>query len=198
MKTKYTNLGFTEKAFAGVADYLASTVTEETEIDNAISGVESLLKAFQGDVDARVTSAIAKAKAEASKGGGQQPKKEEEEKIEGESVVIRMLNEMRGELTALKSEKQQETLATKWRKAANEKGIKNDKLIEKWQPKSDDDFETSLNDLVEFNKTIQVNEANESYTGKAASGKSQSGKVSQETQSKLDSWAKSKEPAKQD
>lgn len=51
LKTKYANLGFGEKAFDGVADYLSKTVTEETQIEAAITGVESLLKAFQGDVD---------------------------------------------------------------------------------------------------------------------------------------------------
>lgn len=51
LKTKYSNLGFGEKAFSGVADYLISTITEEAQIETAISGVENLLKAFQGDID---------------------------------------------------------------------------------------------------------------------------------------------------
>lgn len=51
LKTKYANLGFGEKAFDGVADYLSKTVTEESQIEAAIAGVEPLLKAFQGDVD---------------------------------------------------------------------------------------------------------------------------------------------------
>ena len=36
LKTKFQNLGFTEKAFGGVADYLSATVTEETQIETAI------------------------------------------------------------------------------------------------------------------------------------------------------------------
>lgn len=51
LKTKYNNLGFGDKAFDGVADYLSKTVTEENQIETAISGVEGLLKAFQGDID---------------------------------------------------------------------------------------------------------------------------------------------------
>ena len=47
LKTKYSNLGFGEKAFDGVADYLSKTVTEESQIEAAIAGVEPLLKAFQ-------------------------------------------------------------------------------------------------------------------------------------------------------
>lgn len=51
LKTKYKTFGFGEKAFDGVADYLSKTVTEESQIETAISGVEGLLKAFQGDID---------------------------------------------------------------------------------------------------------------------------------------------------
>ena len=55
LKTKYANLGFGEKAFSGVADYLASSITEEAQIETAITGVENLLKAFQGDIDKQRT-----------------------------------------------------------------------------------------------------------------------------------------------
>ena len=51
LKTKYKNLGFGDKAFDGVADFLSKTVTKEEEIETAISGVEPLLKSFQGDID---------------------------------------------------------------------------------------------------------------------------------------------------
>ncbi|MDR0573850.1 MAG: hypothetical protein LBG96_07475 [Tannerella sp.] len=51
LKTKYKTLGFGDKAFDGVADYLSKTVTEESQIETATAGVESLLKAFQGDID---------------------------------------------------------------------------------------------------------------------------------------------------
>jgi len=51
LKTRYANLGFGDKAFEEVADYLSKTVTEETQIETTIGGVESLLKAFQGEQD---------------------------------------------------------------------------------------------------------------------------------------------------
>jgi len=63
LKTKYANLGFGDKAFDGVADYLSKTVTEETQIETAIGGVEPLLKAFQGDVD-KVRTELAQKKTE--------------------------------------------------------------------------------------------------------------------------------------
>ena len=67
LKTKFQNLGFSEKAYGGVADYLAATVADENAIEAAISGVEPLLKSFQGDIDTRVTTALAKQKAELEK-----------------------------------------------------------------------------------------------------------------------------------
>lgn len=51
LKTKYKTFGFSDKAFDGVADYLSKTVTEESQIETAIGGVEGILKVFQGDVD---------------------------------------------------------------------------------------------------------------------------------------------------
>lgn len=51
LRTKFAQMGFGEKAFDGVADYLSKTVTEESQIETAIGGVEGLLKAFQGDID---------------------------------------------------------------------------------------------------------------------------------------------------
>lgn len=51
LKTKFAHMGFGDKAFDGVADYLSKTVTEESQIETAINGVEGLLKAFQGDID---------------------------------------------------------------------------------------------------------------------------------------------------
>lgn len=51
LKTKYKTFGFGDKAFDGMADYLSKTVTEESQIETAIGGVEGLLKSFQGDID---------------------------------------------------------------------------------------------------------------------------------------------------
>lgn len=62
LKTKYKNLGFGEKAFDGVAEYLSKTVTKEEDIETAIAGVEPLLKSFQGDIDKVRTELTVKTK----------------------------------------------------------------------------------------------------------------------------------------
>ncbi|HCY40444.1 MAG TPA: hypothetical protein DHV48_03685 [Prolixibacteraceae bacterium] len=51
LKTKYKHLGFGDKAFDGVAEFLSKTVTEESQIETAIAGVEPILKSIQGDID---------------------------------------------------------------------------------------------------------------------------------------------------
>ncbi|MDP3453211.1 MAG: hypothetical protein Q8R90_09675, partial [Bacteroidales bacterium] len=63
LKTRYANLGFGDKAFDGVADYLSKTVTKDEDVETAITGVESVLKAFQGDVD-KVRTELAQKKTE--------------------------------------------------------------------------------------------------------------------------------------
>lgn len=53
LKTKYANLGLSEKALNGVASILEKTVTEESGIESAIAeaSVADLLKVFQGELD---------------------------------------------------------------------------------------------------------------------------------------------------
>ena len=81
LKTKYSNLGFGAKALDGVASILEKSVTDESQIETAVSGVEPFLKVFQSDADRARTEYNAlkglydelKAKSEASpaNGGGQ-------------------------------------------------------------------------------------------------------------------------------
>jgi len=79
LKNKYKTLGFGDKAFEGVSDYMSAQITEEAQIETAISGVESLLKAFQGDIDkvrgerSNLQKELDELKA---KGGGANPKQE--------------------------------------------------------------------------------------------------------------------------
>lgn len=89
LKTKYSNLGFSQKAFDGVASYLEKTVSDESQIETAASGVEPLLKVFQAESDrARTEYNALKGELETLKGkatsspanGGGQDKKIEPEK----------------------------------------------------------------------------------------------------------------------
>lgn len=60
LKTKYRNMGFSEKAFDGVAAFIEPSVKEEADIETAIGGgVEALLKVFQGEGDSIRTAKAA-------------------------------------------------------------------------------------------------------------------------------------------
>lgn len=111
LKTKYSNLGFGEKAFSGVADYLSTTITEEAQIETAISGVENLLKAFQGDIDrvrtekSELQKQIDELKAKQDNGGN--PDKKDEPKPDDlkawlESTLAEKLTPIQTELQAYK------------------------------------------------------------------------------------------------
>ena len=57
LKQRYSNLGVSDKAFDGVADFLSKTITEEERIAESVAGAEAFLKAYQSDVDKERTSA---------------------------------------------------------------------------------------------------------------------------------------------
>ena len=112
LKTKYANLGFGEKAFDGVAEYLSKTVTEETQIETAISGVESLLKAFQGEQDklrgdnATIKKELDELKAKNKQNKEPDPKqKDKDDDIEAkiEKLVTAKVKPLQDELSAFKS-----------------------------------------------------------------------------------------------
>ena len=44
LKTKYSNLGFGAKALDGVASILEKSVTDESQIETAVSGVEPFFR----------------------------------------------------------------------------------------------------------------------------------------------------------
>lgn len=56
LKQRYSNLGVSDKAFDGVADFLSKTITEEERIPEVVGNAESFLKAYQSDVDKERTS----------------------------------------------------------------------------------------------------------------------------------------------
>lgn len=57
LKQDYSNLGVSEKAFDGVADFLSKTITEEERIPEVVANAGAFLKVYQSDVDKERTSA---------------------------------------------------------------------------------------------------------------------------------------------
>ena len=51
LKTRYSNLGFSSKVLDGIASSIEKSVTDESQIETAVGGIESILKVFQSDSD---------------------------------------------------------------------------------------------------------------------------------------------------
>lgn len=60
LKTKFKDLGLSEKAFDGVAEYLSTTITEDKDIESRVAQSEGLLKVFQSENDRRTNELIQK------------------------------------------------------------------------------------------------------------------------------------------
>jgi len=167
LKTKFKNLGFGDKAFDGVATFLAITVTEETAIETAIGGVEPLLKSFQGDADKRVTDAIAKLKAEKDQDKGADPeKKTEPEKTDPNEPAwfTAYKQEQKTSMEALKLEtetfkanKAKEDRASAIKAKAKELGI-SENLVKRLNIADDADIDTELTEYKQelVNSGVQI------------------------------------------
>lgn len=130
LKNKYANLGFGQKALDGVADYLEKTVTEESQIETAISGVEPLLKVFQAEADRSRTELNAlKVENEELKKKQQTPPKEGQQEEEPEWFKTfkkgqeERYNALKQECDTLKTEKARAERATLVAAKAKEFGI---------------------------------------------------------------------------
>lgn len=138
LKTKYSNLGFGDKAYDGVADYLEKTITDEEQIDNAISGVEGLLKTFQGETDRERTKRSELEKKLQELEAGKPKEKEEEEKKEKEPEWAKTLREQFEKMSAKEAEREKKAQILK---IAKTKGIPED-LLDLLDIPADEDLET--------------------------------------------------------
>lgn len=161
LKTKYSNLGFSEKAFGGVAEYLATTITEEDKIETGISGVENLLKAFQSDADKiRTENANLKKQLDKSKTPPKEEDKDdpkEKDKTENKEVpewakgLLESNKQLAEKLAAIESGKAADNrraqLESQIEKASE--GFKKNVLknFSRMQFKDDDDFNSYMEEV---------------------------------------------------
>lgn len=163
LRNKYKNLGLGEKVLEGIADMLAVTTTEETQIDNAVNGVESLAKSFQSDADRIRTEAAAKAKAEQSKGA--EPPKSEPPKEEIPAWFKGFSDSLTSRLDAIESGKTTESrksiLEGKLKDAAPSVKAKILKDFQRMSFEKDEDFDSYLaeteTDLTTLNQDFANN-----------------------------------------
>lgn len=112
LKQKYANLGLSDQVLSSVSEMLANSVTEESAIEGAISGVEPLLKAVQGDND-RIRTAVAKKRQQKEEeptpppqGAEQKPEPQHNEQPpEWAKALISTVSTLTNEINAIKGEK---------------------------------------------------------------------------------------------
>lgn len=190
LKTKYSNLGFGDKAFDGVADHLSKTITEETQIDTAVAEVENLLKAFQGDTDkvrgekANLQKQLDELKAKHEGGNPtptQDPKKKDDEEVPAWAKAIleesRGLKEQVQQLSGSRISEQRLAIFEQSINGLSEKNKANElatfkRIVSTF--KDDDDFNSFLEEKKVVFAELQQEEANNglSRTGRPGGGAS--------------------------
>lgn len=153
LKTKYKTFGFGDKAFDGVADYLSKTVTEESQIETAISGVEGLLKAFQGDIDTvrNEKSGLQKQLDELktkieNPNPNQKPEEKKDDVPAWAQALIDSNKSLLTEVSTLKQEKLQATRQEQIMAKAKEYGIP-ENYAKRCAIKDDEDLDVYFKDL---------------------------------------------------
>lgn len=135
LKTKYSNLGFNAKALDGVASVLEKTITEESQIDDAVANVEGLLKVFQAENDRQRTEYstlksqlddLQKKQSQQGNGGGSANNEPNDEPAWFKAYKQQQeerFNAIKAESDTLKAEKAKADRATLITTIANELGI---------------------------------------------------------------------------
>ena len=116
LKQDYSNLGVSEKAFDGVADFLSKTITEEERIPEVVANVGAFLKVYQSDVDKERTSAASARKELEAFKKEQEPKPTDPkpkdnqggEPAERDKDVMRLLEEQQKQINILLGQRSHE------------------------------------------------------------------------------------------
>ena len=109
LKTKYSSKGLSEKALDGVASILEKTVTEEGQIDAAISeaSVVNLINVYQSESDALRNQRVTAEKALADYKAAHPEQRQEEGKKE-EDEHAKALRELQAQIAELKKDREAE------------------------------------------------------------------------------------------
>lgn len=159
LRVKYKDLGLGDAVLTAMAENLAAQVKEESEIDNIVNGVGSILKGFQSDSDKRVTDAVLKAKqSKQEPGGNPDPNKVEPEKTPATEIpewakeLVTSNKALQGEISALKTEKsangRKQSLTEKLAAFNPKFTSKILKDFDRMQFADDQEFESYLNDTI--------------------------------------------------
>lgn len=174
IRLMYKNMGYSDKAIDAVATYLETTVTEEAQVDASVKNVEGMLKAFQSEIDGRVQTAVAKAKAPAPdpakpegdpKPADPTPPTPPADAPEWAKGLISGFNTLQSELKAIKEGKSADTrksqLETALKDVADTFKAPALKAFARMSFKDDEEFGTYLEEIKTDSAAFVQNEANQ-------------------------------------
>lgn len=184
IKTKYANLGLSAKTLEGFSDILVATITEEEQIENAVSGLESFAKLAQSEAD-RVRQEAKKPKPETPKSDAQPEPTKMSENPEL-NALLQLVQGLKSDLETFKTgvtgRSRKELLEASLKDAPEGIRTMNLKAFEKMQFTNDEEFTAYLGELqttvTEF--TQQQTVANLAVQRPAGGGQVPSGKATKE------------------
>lgn len=161
LKTKYANKGFSAKTLEQMAEYLSGQVTEEAQIDNAVSGADGIMSVFQSEIDRRVNETRTQQQQQSQQQQSQQQTQSQQQAQQQQVVTqqqedvpawAKMLLEsnkaLQQELSVIKGESVLKTRTQRLsEKLANTPDVLKNKIIKdfaRMKFESDEDFDTYL------------------------------------------------------
>lgn len=195
LRNKYKNLGLGEKVLEGIADMLAITTTEESQIDNAVNGVENLAKGFQSDADRIRTEAAAKAKAEQSK-GAEPPKSEPPKEDETPSWAKGLIERLDRIETGKTTESRKSILEAKLKDAAPSVKAKILKDFQRMSFEKDEDFDSYLAETEADLTALNQEFVNQGFSNGHVPQVAGAGATEKAIEADIAAWAAATIPAK--
>ncbi len=170
LKPLVASNGFGATTVEGLATNLSTSLSDEStdeDITAAIEGAKPYFTLMQSENTRYINEY--KKKNPTPPNPNPQPNTPNPANPDSNSVEAK-LAELENNYKTLLAQSSALSLKQKWEKLAEANGITNPTLIAKWQPQSEDDFDSSMEELKTFSKDFVKQSANTKSTGKPNSG----------------------------
>ena len=172
LKPLVASKGFGATTVEGLASDLSANLTDEStdeDITNAINGAMPFFNRMQAE-NTRYANEIKKKTQQPANPAPAQPNPNPTNPEPAPNSVEAKLAELENNYKKLLEQNNALSLKEKWSKLAEANGISNETLINKWQPSSEDEFDSAMEELKAFSKEFVKKAANERSPGKPNSG----------------------------
>lgn len=172
LKPLVASKGFGDKALQGLATNLSTSLTEEStdeDITTAINGAMPLFDIMQSE-NTRYVNEWKKKNPTPTNPNPANPDPNPTNPAPAPNSVEAKLAELENNYKKLLAQNETLSLKQKWEKLAEANGITNEKLIVKWQPSSEEDFDAAMEELKEFTKDFVKKSANDKSPGRPVVG----------------------------